>query len=133
MIQRTVPVIAMVGSPDMFVRAGSLINLTCIILNTPTAPSHVFWYHNERMINYDFESIPSKGSISLIKNPNEADSVISRLTIKSAKYNDSGNYSCQFLSGSSATDQTPASIYVHVLQGTLLYFILLLLILFLSS
>lgn len=111
----TVPETRMVGSPDMFVRAGSIINLTCTISYAPELPSFVFWYHNERMINYDLEnSISGKGSsISLSKNPFKSDSVVSRLVIPAAKLNDSGNYSCHFV----GSNNEPAHIYVHVLQG----------------
>jgi len=101
-----VPSTKMVGSPDMFVRAGSPLQLSCLLSDSPVVlPSFVFWYHNDRMINYD-----SRGSISLTK---KEESILSRLAIPSARVNDSGNYSCHFV-GSTAD---PASIYVHVLQG----------------
>lgn len=106
----------MVGSPDMFVRAGSPLNLTCIISNSPELPAFVFWYHNDRMINYDYES-REKGSISMRKDTTAVDTVISHLLIRSTKLNDSGNYSCHFV-GSSIE---PAHIYVHVLQGQCAY------------
>jgi hypothetical protein len=102
----------MVGAPDMFVRAGSPLNLTCVISNSPELPAFVFWYHNERMINYDYES-GEKGSISMRKDPAAVDTVISHLLIRSTKLMDSGNFSCHFV-GSSVE---PAHIYVHVLQG----------------
>lgn len=102
----------MVGSPDMFVRAGSTLNLSCVISHSPELPAIVFWYHNERMINYDYES-GERGSITMTKDHRSPDSVISRLVIRGTKLNDSGNYSCHFV-GSSAE---PAHIYVHVLQG----------------
>lgn len=96
----------------MFVRAGSPLNLTCVISNSPELPAFVFWYHNERMINYDYDS-REKGSISLRKDTSAVDTVVSHLLIRSTKLNDSGNYSCHFV-GSSVE---PAHIYVHVLQG----------------
>ena len=102
----------MIGSPDMFVRAGSPLNLTCVISNSPEPPAFVFWYHNERMINYDYDS-KEKGAISLRKDSTAADTVLSHLVIRRTKLNDSGNYSCHFV-GSSVE---PAHIYVHVLQG----------------
>ena len=97
----------------MFVRAGSPLNLTCTICNSPEPPAFVFWYRNERMINYDYES-KEKGAITLRKDTSALDTVISHLLIRSTKLNDSGNYSCHFV-GSSVE---PAHIYVHVLQGT---------------
>ncbi|KAI1301957.1 hypothetical protein HDE_02969 [Halotydeus destructor] len=100
----------MVGSPDMFVRSGATINLTCVISRSPEPPAFVFWYHNDRMINYDYKSL-DRGDITLSKNPAKVDSVISRLLIKAARHNDSGNYTC------SPSNAEATSIYVHVLQG----------------
>lgn len=108
-----VPLTKMVGSPDMFVRAGATLNLSCVISHSPELPAIVFWYHNERMINYDLDASGERASISMGKDHRSPDSVISRLVIRGTKLNDSGNYSCHFV-GSSAE---PAYIYVHVLQG----------------
>lgn len=107
-----IPETRMIGSPDMFVRAGSPLNLTCLISNSPELPSVVFWYHNDRVVNYDFES-NGRGLITLSKNPNAADSLISRLLIRSTKLTDSGNYSCHFVGSGSE----PVHIRVHVLEG----------------
>jgi len=107
-----IPETGMIGSPDMFVRGGSPLNLTCLISNSPELPSVVFWYHNDRVVNYDFES-NGRGLITLSKNGNAADSLVSSLLIRSTKLTDSGNYSCHFVGSSS----NPAHIYVHVLQG----------------
>jgi len=112
-LQILVPETTIVGSPDMFVRAGSLINLTCVISRAPEPPAFVFWYHNDRMINYDMDESSARGKILLLKNPSKSDSVISRLVIPSARLNDSGNYSCHFV----GSNNEPAHIYVHVLQG----------------
>ncbi|CAG2107982.1 unnamed protein product [Medioppia subpectinata] len=105
-----VPVAEMVGQPDMFVRAGAVINLTCVISRSPESPAFVFWYHNNRMINYDYNSI-GRGEISVQKDSSKSDAVISRLVIRSAKLHDSGNYTC------AASNAQPTSLYVHVLQG----------------
>src|SRR6266487_5663160 len=101
----------MVGTPDMFVRSGATINLTCVISRSPEPPAFVFWYHNDRMINYDYNSI-GRGEISVNKDPHKSDSVISRLVIRGARLHDSGNYTC------TPSNAEPTSIYVHVLQGT---------------
>jgi hypothetical protein len=74
----------MVGYPDMFVRTGATINLTCIISRSPEPPAFVFWYHNDRMINYDYNSI-GRGQISVHKDSSKSDLVISRLVIRGAK------------------------------------------------
>lgn len=100
----------MVGGPDMFVRAGAIINLTCIISRSPDPPAFVFWYHNDRMINYDYNSI-GRGEITVNKHPEKMDTAISRLVIRGAKLSDSGNYTC------TPSNAPPASIWLHVLQG----------------
>lgn len=105
-----VPRASMVGQPDVFVRTGATINLTCTISRSPEPPAFVFWYHNERMINYDYKPT-GRGEITVAKDSSKVDTIISRLVIRSAKLQDSGNYTC------SASNAEPTSLYVHVLQG----------------
>ncbi|XP_046444059.1 uncharacterized protein LOC124194078 [Daphnia pulex] len=57
-----VPDTSIVGGSEYHVDMGSAIQLTCIIRNIPQEPQFVFWYHNDRMINYD--SIADSGSSS---------------------------------------------------------------------
>lgn len=94
------------GPHPLFVKTGSSINLTCIITQSPEPPVFVFWYHDDRMINYD----SSRGEITIQKST--GDSAISRLFIKDATADDSGNYTCC----PSNTEAT--SISVYVLNGT---------------
>ena len=94
----------------MFVRAGATINLTCIISRSPDPPAFIFWYWNDRMINYDYNA-EGRGEISVQKDTEKGDSVISRLVIRGARLADSGNYTC------TPSNAEPTSIYVHVLQG----------------
>lgn len=72
---------------------------------SPTPPQYVFWYHNERMINYD----TARGGITVETQPGPQTQ--SRLTIKDTHEGDSGNYTC------SASNTEPASIYVFVSEG----------------
>ncbi|XP_055940313.1 zwei Ig domain protein zig-8-like [Argiope bruennichi] len=92
-------------APDLYVKTGSSINLTCIISQSPEPPVFVFWYHNDRMINYD----SSGGDISVHKAGQ--DTAISRLFIKNAQPSDSGNYTC------CPSNADASSISVHVLNG----------------
>ncbi|XP_067143604.1 V-set and immunoglobulin domain-containing protein 10-like [Centruroides vittatus] len=100
-----VPKASIRESPDLYVKTGSSINLTCLINQSPEPPAFVFWYHNDRMINYD----STRGEINLQKAGE--DTAISRLYITNAQPIDSGNYTC----GPSNADAT--SISVHVLNG----------------
>ncbi|XP_050045523.1 zwei Ig domain protein zig-8-like [Dermacentor andersoni] len=93
------------GGPDLFIRTGSSINLTCEISRSPEPPHFVFWYHNDRMINY----VSAKGEITLHKGG--PDRTISRLYIRKAVSLDSGNYTCD------PANAEPVSISVHVVNG----------------
>lgn len=93
------------GHHPLFVKTGSSINLTCVITQSPEPPAFVFWYHDDRMINYD----PSRGEITIQKNG--GDSALSRLYIKDAQPDDSGNYTC------CPSNTAATSIQVYVLNG----------------
>ncbi|GFQ95537.1 ig-like domain-containing protein [Trichonephila clavata] len=97
-------------APDLYVKTGSSINLTCIISKSPEPPVFVFWYHNDRMINYD----SSGGDISVHKAGQ--DTAISRLFIKNAQPSDSGNYTC------CPSNADASSISVHVLNAVNMLF-----------
>ena len=123
----------MIGGPDMFVRTGQPLILNCILKNPPSTLTSfiVFWYKEDKMINYDL-SESSRGFTQVI-NKREEEEVVARLTIKSARLNDSGNYSCHFVGSSSGSSSSGDededgrnggrkshnnnNIYVHVLQG----------------
>jgi len=61
------------GGDEYHIDRGSQISLVCVIENAPTPPQYVFWYHNDRMVNYDLERGVSvttiKGSSSLPSHP----------------------------------------------------------------
>lgn len=89
------------GGPDKHVKSGSTLELTCVLRRSTEAPSYVFWYHNDRMINYD----SSRGVLV------EYARYSSVLQIKNAQKSDSGNYTCV------PSNTHPASIHVHILNG----------------
>nr|XP_053654355.1 uncharacterized protein LOC128703636 isoform X3 [Cherax quadricarinatus] len=37
------------GSPDLYVQKGSMINLTCILYDLPEPPAYVLWYHENKV------------------------------------------------------------------------------------
>lgn len=76
------------------------------IFQSPTPPQYVFWYHNDRMINYD----ATRGGITVETEPGARTQ--SRLTVRGATLKDSGNYTC------SASNTEPASIHVFVSEGS---------------
>ena len=73
------------GEPDKHVRSGSTFELVCVLRDSTEPPVYVFWYHNDRMINYDNE----RGVVV------SSDVEKSILTIQEAQKSDSGNYTCQ--------------------------------------
>ncbi|KAL1501081.1 hypothetical protein ABEB36_006474 [Hypothenemus hampei] len=107
-LQIVVPEATIQGSRsgEHHVDVGSVIDLICIIDKSPTPPQYVFWYHNDRMINYD----TARGGITVETAPRPPRTQ-SRLTIQDTNDADSGNYTC------SASNTEPASIYVFVSEG----------------
>ncbi|XP_059471353.1 uncharacterized protein LOC132194217 [Neocloeon triangulifer] len=100
-----VPEAFILGSGEYHIGEGSTISLVCIIENSPAPPQYVFWYHNERMINYD----TSRGGVTVSTEPGPK--THSRLIINNAKLTDSGNYSCR------ASNTDPDFIQVFVSKG----------------
>ena len=43
------PEVTVLGGPDLFINAGSFINLTCTGHNLPGIPEDVFWYHESQV------------------------------------------------------------------------------------
>lgn len=41
------------GPPERYLKPGSMLRLTCRILDNIEMPLFIFWYHNARMVNYD--------------------------------------------------------------------------------
>ncbi|CAH0561851.1 unnamed protein product [Brassicogethes aeneus] len=91
-----------IGNAELFIRSGSDINLTCIVLQTPDPPSFIYWYRGGNVINYS-----QRGGISVVT---EKQTRTSRLLISRASSQDSGNYTC------SPSSSDAASVVVHVLQ-----------------
>ncbi|VVC33317.1 Hypothetical protein CINCED_3A001473 [Cinara cedri] len=88
------------GAPDLYIMSGSSLRLVCRLQGSTQAPLFVFWYHSERMINFDTD----RGLIVHI-NSTESD-----LIMPYTNTSDSGNYTCQ------PQNIPPATIHVHVLQ-----------------
>ncbi|KAI5722301.1 hypothetical protein M8J76_006552 [Diaphorina citri] len=84
-----VPNVTIVPSPDMIVKRGSIINITCTMTPSLQKPDFIFWYHNgTRVIDYNKPEGPRIHQIAV----NET--LISSLTIFNANLNHTGNYSC---------------------------------------
>ena len=47
------PEAIILATDEYRIEQGSLISLVCILENSLVPPEYVFWYQNDRMINYD--------------------------------------------------------------------------------
>ncbi|KAG8225504.1 hypothetical protein J437_LFUL005930 [Ladona fulva] len=90
-----------IGAPDLHLKSGSTLRLSCVLRQSTEPPVYVFWYHDDRMINYDRER-----GVSV-----EAERFGSALVVREARRVDSGNYTCV------PSNARPASVNVHVLNG----------------
>ncbi|KAG7306206.1 hypothetical protein JYU34_008808 [Plutella xylostella] len=99
------PETEILGGPDLFIYAGSTINLTCIVRHTPEPPTSITWTHRGKAINFD----STRGGISLVTEKGTHSS--SRLLVQSARTSDAGAYVCGPDNAQTATAK------VHVLTG----------------
>lgn len=91
------------GPSEKYLKPGSGLRLQCNVVQSTEIPTYVFWYHNNRMINYDVD----RG----INVTTDLTAKTSTLSITSAATKHSGNYSCV------PSNAQPASTYVHILNG----------------
>lgn len=82
----TVSKAKILGNPELFIKSGSDINLTCVALQAPAPPSYIYWDKDGRLINYS-----TRGGINILT---ERQTKTSRLLISRAVPADSGNYTC---------------------------------------
>ncbi|CAN7975332.1 unnamed protein product [Ixodes persulcatus] len=99
-----VPKARIVGGPDLHVEAGSALNLTCSISESPEAPAFVFWYHQGRLVNFE-----RGGRVVVAKGRNG--SAVSRLLLPAVRAADSGNYTCN------PANANATWVLVHVLES----------------
>ncbi|XP_065089297.1 uncharacterized protein LOC135710604 [Ochlerotatus camptorhynchus] len=91
------------GPSDKYLKPGSTLRLTCRVVQSNEQPLYIFWYHNNRMINYDVHLGVNVST--------ESDNRFSELVITHSNTINSGNYSCV------SNNAVAASTYVHILNG----------------
>jgi len=101
-----VPRAYILGADEYYAMAGGDISLVCIIEDTLEPPQYVYWYHNDKIINYDTKR--TRVSFDLGENTKKTSS---RLMIMTVEKSDSGNYTC------STTHAEPSTISVFVSEG----------------
>uniref|UniRef100_A0A182LUR1 Ig-like domain-containing protein n=1 Tax=Anopheles culicifacies TaxID=139723 RepID=A0A182LUR1_9DIPT len=90
-----------IESPDLHIKEGSTLRLECKLKRATESPLYVFWYHEDRMVNYDQEDGVS------VSNNKLASSILS---VRNATARHGGNYTC------APANARQSSIYVHVLK-----------------
>ncbi|XP_043188725.1 protein sidekick-like isoform X1 [Amphibalanus amphitrite] len=101
-----VPESRILGPPEMYVDVGSVLNLTCVVTNSPEPPKYIFWYHGDEVVSYD----SGRGDIS-VETRQSGSQLSSQLVVRRARPSDSGLYSC------SPSNAQSVSTRVHVLNG----------------
>ncbi|XP_039276918.1 zwei Ig domain protein zig-8-like [Nilaparvata lugens] len=91
------------GPREKYLKLGSVLRLVCTLRQSPDTPIYMFWYHNNRMVNYDLD----RGVNVTAQLPNKS----STLLVTQAAPHHSGNYSCV------PSNAQPASTVVHILNG----------------
>ncbi|XP_043215153.1 fibroblast growth factor receptor-like 1 isoform X2 [Amphibalanus amphitrite] len=94
----TVSQARILGSPELHVKTGSDVNLTCEVAHNTRV---FYWYHNGDVINHS-----GRPRLRL-----ETEPTVSRLYITRMTANDTGTYTC----GPSGAE--PASVVVHAING----------------
>ncbi|XP_059220796.1 uncharacterized protein LOC106091129 isoform X2 [Stomoxys calcitrans] len=125
-----------IGSPDIHIDEGSTLRLECKLKKATEIPEFVFWYHDDKMVNYDTQNgffvksylhkeshLSSQSSETHLVRPDDAENFraykdsailkttsISILTILKVRFHHAGNYTC------APSNAKSASTSVHVLQ-----------------
>jgi len=94
------------GGEEYHVDEGSPISLTCVIESTPVPPQYIFWYHNDRMVNYDVER-----GVKVVTS-SDSTRTESKLTFANANKRDEGNYTC------SPSNSAPATVQLFVTRNS---------------
>ncbi|CAH0598304.1 unnamed protein product [Chrysodeixis includens] len=89
-----------VGESEKIIHEGSMLRLVCVVKRSTEPPSYVFWYFENRMINYDLNGVS-------VHNGRQT----SELVIGKAEPRHAGNYTCV------PANAKAASVTVHVVQS----------------
>ncbi|XP_022670966.1 hemicentin-2-like isoform X2 [Varroa jacobsoni] len=80
-----------IGGPQLFVNAGSRLNVSCVVDAPGGGTDFVFWSHNNGILSLDAR----RDQLAIILNTDPLrQQTISSLVIRSVQTSDSGNYTC---------------------------------------
>lgn len=77
------------------------------MFQSPIPPQYVLWYHNDKMMNYEYET--SRALVTVTTEPGQR--THSKLIINNVTPKDSGNYTCR------SSNAEPDTTYVFVSHG----------------
>lgn len=60
------PQTVVLGGPDLYINAGSAINLTCLVRHSPKPTPYIFWYHDDQVSYSLFHAIAVIPNIYLL-------------------------------------------------------------------
>ncbi|CAL4160829.1 unnamed protein product, partial [Meganyctiphanes norvegica] len=101
------PQVSLEGLKEVYIEAGSVLSLTCVVRHAPGAvPHQLLWFHDSQNIDYD----SPRGGVS-IQTEKFKDKMVSQLLLSTVRITDNGEYFC------APTDMHPASVTVHVVHG----------------
>ncbi|CAL4142210.1 unnamed protein product, partial [Meganyctiphanes norvegica] len=86
--KKKVPYASIQNGPEIFVHRGSLINLTCIVTHGTELPVFIYWYHHNKVIDYE-----GRGGVTVITHTSH--DTVSNLLVRDAQPQDSGKYTCK--------------------------------------
>lgn len=95
------------GSAVRHVDEGSLLNISCLVVNFPLKLDYIIFYHNDKQINTDRGPYIMSGKVE----EDGENNYRSQLVVKSSTANQSGQYHCAANPGQSNT------VTVHVHHG----------------
>ncbi|CAL4061150.1 unnamed protein product, partial [Meganyctiphanes norvegica] len=97
-----------VGSPEVFVKAGGDIELTCGVPHVTEPPEFILWYHDTNIINYSGK--PNLEVVEDVEVNMDSRANSSKLIIHKSTSADSGKYTCK------PSNAKEASVDVHIIR-----------------
>ncbi|XP_030374561.1 myotubularin-related protein DDB_G0290005 [Scaptodrosophila lebanonensis] len=110
------PKTELIGDQQRFVKAGSKVELHCIVRGTLEAPKYIFWYRGEKQVTADNEASQQNGWYTQIDrnifgSTEHSRNTIGTLIIPLVRKTHSGNYTCE------PENSAAVSMQLHVLSG----------------